>query len=168
MVQRRSAVSAADKSGDSTQMYARIQELRSYTQSHMNADTGVIYLQYQYNRDSEAAIKKASEQSSENANLNAQAEAICHPQYSGWSHAYINCFVNALNDLSKNTSSSELSQPDLPNTELYRYEYASPAWSPDFAGWSIVVAGLILFMIIARLIAMVVLRILLRRRYRAA
>ena len=165
MVQRRNAVVAADKAGDEVQTLNRLQDLQRYSTTHMNAESGVVSLQYQYERDSQAAIKKAAEASSENVKVHAQAEAVCHPQFSGWSMAYIQCFVN---ELSKYPTSDTLTEPELPNTELYRHEFSSPLWSPDFAGWSVVVALLILVVIVVRLVSLVVLRVALHIRYRSA
>lgn len=165
MSQRRSAVIAADKAGDETQTLQRLMELQKYASSHMNADSGTIYLQYQYERDVQAAIKKASSASEENAKINAAAEAVCHPQYSGWSTAYMQCF---LDELAKHPTSETLTEPELPETELYRHEFSSPLWTPDFAGWSVLVVVLILAIIIIRLISLVILRILLRYKYRSA
>ena len=165
MVQRRNAVSAADKAGDAQQLTERLAELQRYSSTHMNASSGVIYLQHQYDRDAQAAIEEASNSSSESASANSHAEEVCHPQYSGWSTAYMQCF---LEELAKYPTSETLAEPQLPNTELYRYEYASPLWTPDFAGWSSLVVVLIFLVIIIRLISLVILRILLRHRYRSA
>ena len=165
MVQRRNAVSAADKAGDAQQLTERLAELQRYSSTHMNASSGVIYLQHQYDRDAQAAIEEASNSSSESASANSHAEEVCHPQYSGWSTAYMQCF---LEELAKYPTSETLAEPQLPNTELYRYEYASPLWTPDFAGWSSLVVVLIFLVIIIRLISLGILRILLRHRYRSA
>ena len=80
MVQRRNAVTAADKVGGAQQIAERIAELQRYSTAHMNASSGVIYLQHQYDRDAQAAIKAVSNTSSEGATANARAEAVCHPQ----------------------------------------------------------------------------------------
>lgn len=165
MVQRRNAVISADKAGDTQQIAERLAELQNYSATHMNAAGGVIYLQHQYDRDAQAAIKAASNSSSESAAANAHAEEVCHPQYSGWSTAYMQCF---LAELAKYPTSDKLAEPELPNTELYRYEFVSPLWTPDFAGFSLLVVGLLIFMIFLRLISMMILRILLRRHYRSA
>jgi hypothetical protein len=164
MVARRDAVLAADKAGDATAIEARLYELQTYAASHMNADTGRVYLQQQYNRDVEKAVQSSSSQSSEMADVNAKAEAVCHPQYSGWSTAYMNCF---LNELAKYPTSSTLSEPTLPSASLYMYSFASPLWSSDFAGWAIVACIIVVVFIIARLIGLGILRVLLRRHYRS-
>lgn len=163
MVARRDAVMAADKAGDTATIEARLYELQTYSLSHMNADTEVFYLQEQYNRDAQKAIDASSRQSSVTADANAKAEAVCHPQYQGWSTAYMNCF---LSELAKYPTAEKLPEPVLPSPSLYRYSFASPMWSPDFAGWTVVACFVVIILIIARLIGLIVLRILLRHHYR--
>lgn len=165
MVARREAVTAADKVGDDTTTNERLYELQSYSASHMNADTGDVYLQEQYNRDVEKAVKASSAQSSVIADANAKAEAVCHPQYHGWSTAYMSCF---LNELAKYPTTDTLPQPTLPSVSLYRYSFSSPIWSPDFAGWTILACMIVVVAIISRLVSLVVLRLMLRRHYRTA
>lgn len=165
MIARRDAVLAADKAGGVDAIQERLYELQSYSTTHMNADTGVFYLQEQYNRDVQKAVAQSSSQSTTMAEANARAEAICHPQYSGWSTAYMNCF---LSELAKFPTTDKLPEPKLPSASLYRYSFASPAWSPDFAGWTVVACGLVILAIVGRLIGLGVLRLLLRRHYREA
>ena len=164
MVQRRNAVASADKTGDQRQIAERLAELQKYSMTHMNADSGVVYLQHQYDRDAQSAIKAASANSTANASANAHAESVCHPQYSGWSTAYMQCF---LAELAKHPSSEKLPEPKLPSPALYRYSFVSPLWSPDFAGWSIIGCLVIIFMIIGRIISLFVLRLMLRRHYQS-
>lgn len=165
MIARRDAVLAADKSADAAAIEARLHELQVYSSTHMNADTGRLYLQEQYNRDVQKAVAESSSQSSVSADANAQAEAVCHPQYSGWSTAYMNCF---LNELAKYPTAEALPEPDLPSPSLYLYSFASPIWSPDFAGWTVLACLAVACIIIARLIGLGVLRLMLRRHYREA
>lgn len=164
MVARRDAVLAADKSGDAAAIEARLYELQAYAASHMNAGV-TLYLQEQYNRDVKKAVDESSRQSSVSADANAKAEAVCHPQYHGWSTAYMNCF---LSELAKYPTTDKLPEPKLPSVSLYRYSFASPLWSPDFAGWAIVACFAVAVIIIARLIGLGVLRLMLRRHYREA
>lgn len=165
MVARRDAVLTADKAGDASAIEARLYELQVYSSSHMNADTGTFYLQEQYNRDVEKAVKASSGQSAVAADANAKAEAVCHPQYSGWSTAYMNCF---LNELSKYPTASTLPTPNLPSSSSYRYSFASPIWSPGFAGFTILACALVIIFIIVRLVALLILRLMMRHHYRAA
>ena len=163
MIQRREAVYAADRTGDPNEIRARIYDLQRYAASHMNADTGDFYLQEQYSRDSKVAIDAASRASSASATINAEAEAVCHPQFHGYSSAYMQCFMN---ELAKHPASSGLPEVSLPNPTLYKYNFSSPLWSPDFGGWSLVFAVVLLILIVFRLAGIVFLRLLLKRQYR--
>lgn len=163
MIARRDAVITADKSGDASAIETRLYELQVYSSSHMNADTSVFYLQEQYNRDVKKAVDASSSQSSVSADANAKAEAVCHPQYHGWSTAYMNCF---LGELAKYPSPDKLPEPQLPSASLYRYSFASPIWSPDFAGWTVAAGIIVIIIIVARLIGLVILRLMIRRHYR--
>lgn len=62
MVQRREAVMSADKQGDADILRNRLYDLQRYAAAHMNADTGVIYLQESYNRAWQAIQEAAQKQ----------------------------------------------------------------------------------------------------------
>lgn len=162
MIERRTAVISADKAGDSEVVRARLFDLQRYASSHMNADSGVVYLAEQYERDTKKAIAAAS--ASENGdNINAKADATCKAQHAGYSQAYVQCFAA---ELAKYPSG--MNAPDkasLPNSELYRHSFTSPIWSPDFAGFSVIICVLITLVILARLLSLVLLRALLHRHY---
>ena len=164
MVQRRNAVAAADKVGNVPDTTARIYDLQRWSAAHMNADSGTFYLQEQYNRDAQRALSQSSDLSAASAQANADAEAVCHPQFNGWSTAYMQCF---LAELAKHQSKKKLPEPKLPSPALYRYSFVSPLWSPDFAGWSTIGCLVIIFMIIGRIISLFVLRLMLRRHYQS-
>lgn len=163
MIERRKAVIAADKAGSVDVITSRLYDLQRWSAAHMNADTGTFYLQEQYNRDAQKAIASSSDLSAASAKANAEAEAVCHPQFRGWSTAYMQCF---LAELAKHPTSEKLPEPKLPSPALYQYNFVSPLWSPDFAGWSALACLLIVLVIIGRLMSLGILRLLLRRHYR--
>lgn len=164
MVQRRNAVAAADKSGNIQDITARIYDLQRWSSGHMNADSGTFYLQEQYNRDAQRALTDTASISEESARAHAEAEAVCHPLFQGYSVAYMQCF---LAELAKHPGSDTLPEPTLPNPALYRYSFVSPLWSPDWAGLSVVACIIVLIVIMARAASLLVLRVLLRRHYRS-
>lgn len=164
MIQRRDAVLAADKSGDTMVIQSRLYDLQRYVATHMNADTGSFYLEQQYRRDAQAAVDAAKNDDNPNGNINAKAEAVCRPQYTVWSPAYVQCFAD---ELAKYPPSPDPAQNvTLPSTSLYRHDFASPLWSPDFAGWSVLGCAVVVLMILARLISLGILRLLLKQHYR--
>lgn len=164
MAQRREAVLAADKSGEESVIQGRLYDLQRYASSHMNANTGAIYLEQEYRRDSQEAIERASNDDNPNGNINAKADAVCKPQYEVWSQAYVQCFVSELSKYP--AAENPVDEVKFPDTNLYRFDFAAPRWSPDFAGFSLLLAGVIVLMIIARIISLIILRAMLKHHYR--
>lgn len=164
MAQRRDAVLSADKAGDVDTIQRRLYDLQRYAAQHMNAEPGPFYLIDQYNRDVKKIVEAAKDDGNPNGNINVKAEAYCKPQFSAWSPEYVQCFAD---QLAKYPPSPDPAKNVVfPNTSLYRYSFASPLWSPDFAGLSVLVCFIILLMIAVRLISLGVLRLLLKRHYR--
>ncbi|MDN5275440.1 MAG: hypothetical protein JWN33_89 [Candidatus Saccharibacteria bacterium] len=166
MVERRSAVQFADEGGDQDTIIKRLYELQRYVSSHMNTDMGRgIYLEQSYKRDVQAAYDKASNDQNPNGNIYKKAQEVCAPQYSRYSSAYLACTTG---ELQKYPAAQDLiSSVALPRADSYLHAFASPLWSPDFAGWSVVLCGVILLVIVARLLSLLVLRALLHQHYRS-
>ena len=165
MSERRDAVMAADKSGDSDATQKRLYDLQRYVAAHMNTDTGAFYLEGQYRRNAQQMVDAAKESNQSGPNINALAEEVCRPQYTVWSPAYVQCFAD---ELAKYPPSDDpVQNVTLPSTELYRYSFAGPLWSADFAGWSVAVCIAIILMILGRLMSLFLLQLLLKREYRS-
>ena len=165
MANRRDAVMAVDKAGDAAMIQSRLYDLQRYVSSHMNASMGTIYLEDQYKRDSQKAIDAASGTDSPNGNIYKKAQEVCAPKFTHYSQAYLQCTMDYLAQYAPadNPSSTVV----LPKADLYRHSFASPLWTPDFAGWSVLACALIIVMIIGRLIGLAVLRLVLKSRYRS-
>lgn len=162
MIERRSAVMAADESGDQAATTARLYDLQRYVAARMHTDTGPIYLEHQYTRDVQRSVDAAKNAGNPNGNINEKAEAVCKPQYTVWSTAYVQCFTD---ELAKYPPSPDPVQNIvLPRTDLYRHVFAAPLWSPDFAGWSLLVNYVIVTIIFGRLISLGLLRLILKYR----
>ncbi len=164
MVDRRDAVLAADKAGDESVIQSRLYDLQRYVAEHMNSDTGPFYLEQQYRRDAQKVVDAAKNDSNPNGNINAKAEATCRPHYTVWSPAYVQCFTDELAKYPPSPNPAD--NVVLPNTELYRHNFAAPLWSPDFAGFAIMACVVIVIMILARLVSLILLRMLLKQHYR--
>ena len=167
MIQRRDAVLQADKGTDTTITQTRLYDLQRYVAAHMNANMGTIYLEGQYKRDSQKAIDAASDDANPNGNVFKRAQEICAPRYAnlgGYSQAYQQCVISELNSFSP--SDDPAAQVSLPRADQYRFSFVSPVWSPDFAGFSVLICAAIVFLIIARLVALGVLKCILKIRHR--
>lgn len=166
MVERRTAVMAADEAGNSETTINRLYDLQRYVAAHMNTDLGKgVYLEASYKRDSQAALDKVSNDTNPNGNIYKKAQEVCAPRFSQYSTAYLQCTTG---ELAKYPSSSELiSAVASPNPNTYVHDFASPVWSPDFAGFSLLVCLVIILLIIIRLIGIAILKLMLRRHYQS-
>ncbi|HPF30931.1 MAG TPA: hypothetical protein PLO25_01280 [Candidatus Saccharibacteria bacterium] len=161
MIKIRDAVIQADEKGDNKVIQERLYDLQRYVSSHMNTDLGRgVYLEYSYNRAYQEALTAASVDSNPNGNIYAKAQQVCAPRYTSWSYSYVMCVDN---EISKYPSSSNLVSQINIKQELFIHDYNSPIWSPDFAGWSILICVVILIMILARITSVAILKIILRK-----
>lgn len=135
---------------------AALRELREYTYSHMNArlssDTGIyppIQLKYRYDRLVAAEQRRVE---GNNEDLYAAAQQDCERRFPGGFSGgnrlpCIQEYVDA--------HGAPDAQPQPIPDGLYKFDFVSPVWSPDVAGWSLVVAGVALFLLITRIAAQV-------------
>lgn len=166
MDQRREGVYSADEAGDENVLHQRLISLRDYSNQHMNSNTDVFVLKHQYERDSQKALEEAQSRSqageSPNGNIYKMAAEVCDPQYSGYSQAYMQCFMNEIGKYPESQSIDD--SVKMPLTELYQYDFASPAWTPDIAGWAVLVVIVLSVVIITKIILTLVLKLILERR----
>lgn len=163
MVERRAAVESADEQGNSEVITQRLYDLQRYVSSHMNTDLGAgVYLEHSYNRDYKDWQAHAYGNANPNGNVYKKAQEVCEPRFSRNSMAYLLCTTG---ELEKYPSYEEDAKP---NANIYRHSFTSPLWSPDFAGWSIVVCVVLALLILGRLITLGILKMMLRRHYRSA
>lgn len=166
MIERRDAVYAADEAGNSDATIDRLYDLQRYVAAHMNTSLGAgIYLEASYNRDKQILLDRASADSNPNGNIYKKAQDVCRPQFSRYSAAYVACTTS---ELAKYPAASELNEEVKLPQDLYRHAFISPIWSPDFAGWSVLVCVALALMIVIRLVSLLVLRIILHHHYKNA
>jgi hypothetical protein len=137
MATLRDAVYAADKNGGNVQQ--ALQNLQVYVTAHMNTDLSAgpnapyppIQLQYTYDRAVQADGAAAN---AENAKIYTDAQSYCEQKIpNGFSGRYrIDCVQSYVD-------SHGVKLPNIPDS-LYKFDFLSPAWSPDLAGWSLLAA----------------------------
>jgi hypothetical protein len=166
MIQRRDAVVTADEKGDEATTIRRLSELQQYVSGHMNTDMGKgVFLQTSYNNAVKAADNAAGSDSNPNGNIYKKAQDVCAPQFTRYSTAYLQCTISQLQKYP--AASNLISTANLPNPSTYLHDFVSPVWSPDFAGWSVLLCIVLALMIVIRLVSLLVLRIVLRLRFKA-
>jgi hypothetical protein len=139
MARLREAVYTADRDGKGVQQ--ALQNLQVYVAAHMNTNVSTgpnapyppIQLEYTYDRAVQAAGEAAS---AANAKIYTDAQKHCEATIpDGFSGRYriacVQAYVNAYG----------VALPTIPDA-LYKFAFFSPRWSPDLAGWSMVVAVL--------------------------
>lgn len=144
MVELRQAVYTADEAGDQVKIEAALRDLRAYVYAHMNTSltSGAnsvhppIQLQYTYER---AQAAQQSSLGQNNAGLYHEAQQACATQQAAAGAEAIACIENYV-------SSRGIQLSAIPDG-MYKFDFVSAKWSPDLAGWSLVVAiiGLIAF-----------------------
>lgn len=153
MVDLRKTVYAADQNNGDVQ--GALRELQSYVTSHMNTDlttaNGVyppIQLKYTYER-----LQAANNSDfAKNSSLYNDAQKACEAQNS---HDFSG--RNRVPCIEQYVLSHTTAKPKQIPDALYKFSFVSPNWSPDLAGWSMVVAlgllGLFVITGIAKLLA---------------
>lgn len=134
---------------------AALRELREFTYGHMNArlssDTGIyppIQLKYRYERLTAAEKKRAE---SANKDVYGEAQRYCerqHPDYQS-GHRRRACIAQYVDDRNKTSAAEPQAIPDA----MYKFDFVSPLWSPDLAGWSLLIAGVALVLLVTRVLA---------------
>ena len=158
MVTLRDAVYTADK--DNGDVEGALQGLRGYVYGHMNTQLSSgdnvyppIQLKYTYQRLKDA--EKARVQA-ETDKVYHDAQVYCEQQnpagFSGRGR------VPCVEDYVKSHRVAEKTIPDA----MYKFDFVSPWWSPDLAGFSVLVGMALLLLLILRIIAGLVLRRMVR------
>ena len=145
----RNAVYTADK--NNTNVQQALDTLQSYVIANMNTSLSggpnsiypPIQLVYTYQR---LVSKLGSQSSAANSHIYTDAEYYCQQKIPvGFSGRYrVPCIEQYI-------TSHNLSAPNIPQS-LYEFDFISPSWSPDLAGWSILVTGLLGIFVLIKLI----------------
>lgn len=137
MAELRSAVYAADR--DNGDVQGTLTALQRFVTSHMNTDLSggsdnavypPIQLKYTYERLQEAESKKSNEPVYREAQ--AHCERLNPTDFSG---------RNRVPCIQEYVQSHGVQQKIIPDA-LYKYDFVSPTWSPDMAGFGVLGAGL--------------------------
>ena len=140
MVDYREAVYAADKTGDSVQIETALHNLRKYVVNHMNTSLTSgnnsvyppIQLKYAYER---AQAEQQSKLGQINAGLYSMAQRQCDAENPGETGA------ETIACIERYAAAQGIQLGEIPDA-LYKFDFMSAKWSPDLAGWSIVLAGI--------------------------
>ncbi|MBQ8985427.1 hypothetical protein IJ076_02700 [Candidatus Saccharibacteria bacterium] len=181
MTELRDAVLAADAENDDVKIESGLIELKEFVFSNIIVNviedngeqkvgfgTGPFYLEHQYLRAAQAALAdaeaKMTSDANPNGNIYGMAGETCRALAlaNGWTWDNVN-FINCMmTEINKYPSASEIQDTivaALPSTELFRHNYASPVWTPSFAGWFILITLVIIVVIFIKIVIWVILRL---------
>lgn len=133
-----------------------LRELRRYVYSHMNTDLTVqngayppVQLKYRYDRLARAETERVS---AANAQLYTEAQGYCESLIpTGRSLNRIDCIQNYITG-----KGGAVERPV--EDSLYKFAFTPPVWSPDLAGWSLVITALLTTLFILRLVLVTILK----------
>lgn len=136
MIKIRDAVYSADQNNSDVQ--GALQSLQAYVTAHMNTNLSAgadpvyppIQLKYTYDRLVQAQSNSLAQS---NTQLYTNAQHYCEQQdstdFSG--HNRVPCIIQYV-------QSHGVTLPAIPDA-LYKFDFISPTWSPDLAGWSLLI-----------------------------
>lgn len=170
MVERRTAVIAADETGDKVKIKQSLVELQHYMSSHMNAAlNGGFYLSKSYERDRAAVLEAANSASNPQAAVYQQASIECRARWQGnvtsFRNDYVQCVIDRVSALA--SSSDPTANVKLPLVDNYRYDFSSPVLSFDIAGLFVLLTGAVIVIIIVRVVTALILSLVVRKRYQS-
>jgi hypothetical protein len=124
-----------------------LKQLREYTYSHMNSSLATenapyppIQLKYRYERLVSAEKARVSEA---NSKLATAAQNHCEALIpAGRSLNRIECIQNYM-------TTNGVKENSIPDS-IYKFDFADPVWSPDLAGWSVLVSIVLSLVLLVR------------------
>ena len=146
MLELREEVFIADEAGENIEESLR--ELREHVHGHMNtdltADDSAIHPPIQLVHTYERLVAKEQEKVREqNEDVYQQAEQVCEERFSaGQLEQRVQCVSQYVEEQGV--------EPNPVPKELYQFDFASPRWSPDLAGWSLVLGAFSVILFAAR------------------
>lgn len=152
-------VQAADESGVGTQ--DALANLQNHVATHMNAsplpqlgENAPVQLSKSYER---AKAVESIRVTTERQKVTNDGIAICEAQY-GTSN-----LVTRSNCIAQYGASHPVQPEKQILADLYRYDFVSPFWTPDKAGWLVLVSVVLAITLVTRLLIKLVVSFIIRR-----
>lgn len=152
MIELKDAVFAADEQNGDTETALR--ELREHVYSHMNTNLAAgdnairppIQLRYRYER---LLAEEQAKFGNTNEELYTAAQNHCEQLNPGGfsGSGRIPCIKEYID-----ARGGEVKLAEIPK-EAYMFDFVSPSWSPDLAGWSLVLAAVFFVLFILHILA---------------
>lgn len=157
MIKLRNAVVAADEQdGD---VSGTLLLLNKHVFHHMNTEiVRPVELVNTYNKQAQAAIEAANKGSGRD--IYAEATAACERRGIPLT-SIAQC---AADYAAKNNPGVGQTKINLPDKNRFIYTFATPFWTPDAAGFSLLITVVVFLWVVARFVEYLLVRIIVRRR----
>ena len=165
----RRAVDAADQKGDREAIKSSLASLQGYVSTHMNTSLmNGVYLEEEYGRALDAWDKNAQSSTNPNAAVYQQASIECRARWQGGVASFRNDYVACVAEKVKSLGVADdpTNVVPRPDPENYHYNYLSPLCSPDLAGFSVLFCALVASVLVLRMIVAVILKFILKHRFK--
>jgi len=157
MVELRNAVVVADEKGAGVP--EALEALNHHVFAHMNTEiVRPVELVHTYARQAQAIIQESTKNSGRD--IYAEATQVCERRGIPL-RSIAQC---AADYATSNADSVTQAEIKLPDKNRFTYSFASPRWTPDAAGFSLLFTGVILVWFLVRLLEYVLVRLIIRRR----
>lgn len=157
MVELRNQVIAADEAGGG--VAEALTNLNHHVFNHMNTTiVRPIELVNTYNIQAKSAIEAASQGSSRD--IYAEATQVCEKRGIPL-RSIAQC---AADYAANNNPGTGIQKITLPDKNRFIYSFATPRWTPDLAGFSLLVTGVLLIWLVLRSTEYIIVRLVLRHR----
>lgn len=150
MAELRTAVTTADEQNGDVE--AALRNLREFVYGHMNTDLSSgnvsikppIQLKYRYERLAKQEEKRVEKK---NQAVKEKAEKACLNQYPGkiFNSNRVNCVARYI--------AANSTKADPVPSDLYKFDFVSPGWSPDLAGISLLLSFIFFLLLAIRKLA---------------
>lgn len=170
MTELKAAVLTADEEGDDEKIKTAMTELKEFVDTHtviniiekngineITFGTGPFYLENLYERKAAEALTVAQAQAGTDANpygnVFVLAGLVCEPlaAQNRWRWAtYLECINNEIAKYPAAETITETYIATLPSTALFRYDYASPAWTATPSGFMTIICLVLIVVIFIR------------------
>lgn len=140
MIELREEVLSIDReTGDIKKVEPALRELANYVLNHMNTDMGTLELPGTFNTEVEKIQKRVERSGSANSAVYADAIARCEDP-----NILLTARAQCVQDYVTTNAprGTNVQLLEFPDKTLYSYSFASPVWSPDLAGFSILIASI--------------------------
>ncbi len=155
MIELRQAVIDEDaKSGSIMKVEPKLEALGNHVLNHMNTNLGSpLELPGTYNAAVERIREQVEQSGSANSSIYAEAQRLCEDP-----NVLLTVRAQCIQDYvtSRAAPGSLPQELVFPDKALYSYNFSSPVWSPDIAGFSVLLSALSLIVLVGMMAKRVV------------